>query len=253
VKPLNDSDCQVLADTLGDSPETVIPTHQLRRGICTAWTAGDPAEGVAAIVQATDLPDEPTGFGHDAEALASLLPLAEGWKCFNVPTACARAVAEIMHRDLGVAVRFYDDIYYVLRQPARVIRHPDVRLLTGADEMLLRSAPPELRGCGFESPAQMLIEGVVAGAIADDQLVAIGHTSALSTRYADVGVYTLKNYRQRSYAVAVASIVAKAVRQQGRQPVWSTGEDNVASHRIAARLGFEEVSRRVYLIPTHCV
>ena len=33
----------------------------------------------------------------------------------------------------------------------------------------------------------------------------------------------------------------------GLVPVWSAGEDNETSLRIAARLGFDEVSRRVYL------
>jgi len=31
-------------------------------------------------------------------------------------------------------------------------------------------------------------------------------------------------------------------------PVWSTGEDNVASLRVARKLGFEEVGRRTYVI-----
>jgi RimJ/RimL family protein N-acetyltransferase len=30
-------------------------------------------------------------------------------------------------------------------------------------------------------------------------------------------------------------------------PVWSTGENNVASLRVARNLGFEEVGRRTYV------
>jgi RimJ/RimL family protein N-acetyltransferase len=32
--------------------------------------------------------------------------------------------------------------------------------------------------------------------------------------------------------------------------VWSTGEHNLASLRVAAKLGFREVGRMTYVIPT---
>lgn len=48
-----------LADALGDSPETVIPVHILRQGLCLAWVAGDPDRPVAAVIQSTYLMDEP--------------------------------------------------------------------------------------------------------------------------------------------------------------------------------------------------
>jgi RimJ/RimL family protein N-acetyltransferase len=43
--------------------------------------------------------------------------------------------------------------------------------------------------------------------------------------------------------------VAQAIQADGRVPVWSCGAPNLASMAIARRLGFEEVSRRTYLIP----
>lgn len=46
-----------------------------------------------------------------------------------------------------------------------------------------------------------------------------------------------------------AAIVCRWVQDSGRVPVWSCGEDNLASLRVAQKLGFREVSRRVYLIP----
>ena len=51
-------------------------------------------------------------------------------------------------------------------------------------------------------------------------------------------------------ATAAAALVAERVQAHGRIPVWSCGGTNVASLRVAAKLGFREVSRRVYLLPT---
>ena len=56
---LDRGQCNVLADFLGDSPETVIPVHILRQGLCLAWVAGDPDRPVAAVIQSTYLMDEP--------------------------------------------------------------------------------------------------------------------------------------------------------------------------------------------------
>ena len=37
------------------------------------------------------------------------------------------------------------------------------------------------------------------------------------------------------------------IQAAGLNPVWSTSEENVPSQRVAAKLGFVEVSRRVYV------
>jgi RimJ/RimL family protein N-acetyltransferase len=44
-------------------------------------------------------------------------------------------------------------------------------------------------------------------------------------------------------------MVARAVRAAGQTPVWSCGESNEASLRVAGKLGFVEVGRRTYVIP----
>ena len=42
---------------------------------------------------------------------------------------------------------------------------------------------------------------------------------------------------------------ASRLQQQALIPVWSAGETNAASLQVARKLGFAEVSRRIYLIP----
>jgi predicted GNAT family acetyltransferase len=93
----------------------------------------------------------------------------------------------------------------------------------------------------------LLEDGVVAGAVVDGELVAVGSTLAVSVLYADLAVVTLGAWRGRGLATACASLVAAAIRRSGRLPVWSTGEDNVTSLRVAQKSGFKAVGRRTYV------
>src|SRR5688572_12627889 len=70
---LNTSERAFLADALGDTPETVMAVHRLRRGLARAVVAGPPHRPRAAIVQAFSVPEEPAGYGDDPEAIWSLL------------------------------------------------------------------------------------------------------------------------------------------------------------------------------------
>lgn len=86
------------------------------------------------------------------------------------------------------------------------------------------------------------------GAVVRGTVVSLSHTSAITPRHADVGVYALEAWRGRGLSTAAAAIVARTVQAAGRIHVWSTGEDNHASLRVAQKLGFMEVSRRAYMI-----
>ena len=91
-RELDPGDRVRLADALGDSPETVIPVHRLRRGLCRAYVSGSPSRFDGAIVQGTRLPEEPIGFGNAPEVLWDLLAAVRGWTCVNVvPTLPAWA------------------------------------------------------------------------------------------------------------------------------------------------------------------
>ena len=97
---------------------------------------------------------------------------------------------------------------------------------------------------------QVLSEGIAAGAVVDGDLVALACTTAQTERHADVGIVTMEAWRGQGMATACAALVADGIRQSGRISVWSTGEDNRASLRVARKLGFGEVGRRMYLVPS---
>jgi hypothetical protein len=247
-EPLDAVEYNALAAALGDRPETVHSVHVLRRRTCKAYVAGDVAHFQGAIVQADALPTEPTGFGSAPEVLWQLLHLMEGWTCVLVDARCAAALGRIVETRLGVPVRYLDDISYALTGPAKVFHSGAVRRLSLADLEMLEAAPPELRAGLWNSPREVLMEGIIACAVISGKIVATALTTAHSDRYADVGVFTQEGFRGRGYATAAASIVAQGVQEDGHIPVWSAGEHNAASLRLAQKLGFTEVSRRRYVI-----
>lgn len=236
---------------LDEGPEAVLSIHRIRRGRARAYVSGSGGRFEAAIVQGVDEPEEPIAFGEDAEAMHMLLEEVPGWTCINVPPGCAEVLGTILERDGQCSVRHYGDLYHELRGPPACggVSHPQVRLLDAQDLSLVEAAPPEVRGAGYETTAALLREGIVAGAVIDDALVAIAHTAARTERYSELGVFTLDQFRGRGLSTAAAFLVAERVLAEGQTPVWSAGEGNSASLRVAQKLGFVKTSRRTYLIP----
>ena len=144
-------------------------------------------------------------------------------------------------------VELYGDLYHTLTGPVADVSVPEVRQLGLRDVPLLAEYRGRAAGTGFSTFVDLLIDGFAAGPVVDGNLVGLSQTNPGTARYADIGVATRKEFRRRGFASAAASIVARRIQERGLVPVWSAGEDNDASLRIAARLGFVEVSRRVYL------
>ena len=245
---LDKADFPELAMVLGDTPETVISVHLLRRGLCKAYVAGSPSCPEAVIIQGIFDPKEPAGFGHDSNLLWELLKSLENWDCVDVGSTCAKQLGYLIQKATGAMIRYYGDVYHTLTKPMKHFSKDNVRLLTPEDHSLIESAPSEIQGAGFEDLTTMLSEGIVAGAIESNRLVAIAHTSAITEIHGDIGVGTLGLRRGQGYSTAAASIVADRLQEIGRIPVWSSGEGNYASLRVAKKLGFQEVSRKTYVI-----
>lgn len=132
--------------------------------------------------------------------------------------------------------------------PAVHPRHRLVRAVTTADLADLVVEPekmiPEPRITRAAAGA-----GRMFGAVAEGKLVGHGSSFAASHAFADVGVHVADPYRRQGVATAAAAMACAAVQRAGLTPVWGTGSTNAASLATAARLGFVEVDRLVYLVP----
>lgn len=239
------ADFDNVADALGDSPFTVISTHQLRRRLCRAWVAGTPQNFDALVMHHKDDPSEPMSYGEDAGAIWRLLQNVQGWTCIESSQSVAPALGKLIEQHLNTPVHTLPDIHFTLTQPAPDLLHSFVRLLTLDDVPLIQAAQPHE---SLEQIEWMLREGAIAGAIVEDKLVAWAHSYSMSPRYCDIGVFTEEAHRRRGVSAACGALVAKAVQQRGLIPVWSTGETNASSRAVAAKIGFKEVGRLVYTI-----
>ena len=249
VRRLDPAECEALIRALGNTPETVIAVHQLRHGLCEAYAEAGSGHHDAVVLRPSRPSDELVGFGPDVESLGRVLRGLSDWSCVCVEDETARRLGPILEADLGRPIRYIMDIYHTLDRPIVAVSHPSVRSLTGEDLGLLTAAPPDIRGAclGFGTFEQLLEAGAVAGAVIEGELVAVASTWAVSGRYADLAVVTAAFWRGRGLATACAGLVVAVIQRSGRVPVWSTGEDNVASLRVARKLGFKEEGRRTYV------
>ena len=213
--------------------------------------AGDLSRPGAAIVRSHSLRSEPWCLGKGPAAVLELLRPLIDWRSQglspNVAAHIAGPLADLAEKEFGVEVQIYGDIYHTLTDPVANVPVPEVRQLRLDDVPLLAEYRGSAGGTGFATFEDLLTDGVAAGAVVEGRLVGLAHTNAVTARHADIGVATRKGFRRLGFATAAACIVARRVQEKGLVPVWSAGEDNEASLAVAAKLGFKEVSRRVYL------
>jgi GNAT superfamily N-acetyltransferase len=224
-------------------------THALRRGACRAWVLGRTEQPQATVIQLASFPDEPVAFGADPWNLLAVLRHAGQWTAVNVPVFLGAKLAAALQRLTGKACTLTEEIYSVLLQPAPDLGASPFRLLT-PDDLPMMEAATGVLGMGdwrFGSAGALVREGIVAGAIVGNQLAAVAFTAGIGDRYADIGVVTHQDWRGRGLATACAAIVCREIQARGLTPVWGTSVENLASRRVADKLGFEEVSRRVYV------
>jgi len=259
--PLDRKYFSALANALGDTPTSTIEFHLLKRHLCDVHAACVPGERIkfhAAVIRPHPLPDELSAYGQDAVLIRKLLGEFKGWRAVEVDCDIAQELKEIIERDpiesIGKkSVRLLNDIFFVLTRPVNKFSHESVRLMTPDDLYLVESSEFSGHGDSFGSTIQLLTEGIVAcGVVRDDQggekPVSMANTFAISNYHVDIGVVTLSEWRHKGLACAAASLVAEKAQALGYIPVWSTGENNLASQNLAKKLGFTEVSKRTYLI-----
>src|SRR5512136_3477135 len=126
-----------VAEALGDSPETAIPVHLLRKGCGQVHLLGELPNFDAVVIEDYSVGPELMVFRRDAHGVATILRSLDGWEAVNVPYEVATPLAAQIREEMGLANHCIDDIYQVPAGPVSVVANPDVRLLTPSDIPLL--------------------------------------------------------------------------------------------------------------------
>ena len=247
IAPADPTSFAALAEWLGDSFDTIVPAHALRTRRCTVWLDGPASAPRAAVVLADYVPREPWAFGADARAAVRLLREAPEWTCVNVSLDVADAIAAEMARAAARPVARHGDLYFVPHGSVAPVPDDHVRMITANDATLVRGSPDDATPGPAEFIDVLLREGLCAAAVVDGRVVAQAHAYCITPRHAEIGARTAAAYRGRGLSTACGALLCARLQQINRLPVWSTGESNLASQRVAQKIGLNLTHRRVYL------
>ena len=154
------------------------------------------------------------------------------------PPACLAAVRTVLaghalideHEEGGPAYCF----------PEVVAAEPGAVGVTAANADVLRRWLPEwLPDVSTQLPTMAVL--------VDGAAVAICACARLPGRATEAGVETHAAFRGRGYAGVATAAWARAVREHGIIPLYSTGFGNAASQRVAAKLGLRRYGASISL------
>jgi GNAT superfamily N-acetyltransferase len=174
--------------------------------------------------------------GHDAARLIVITGEADVGEVMRVRRPGYTCLFAIERDDLAAAFpRTSRAILHTLPDPDRlpdldgVALLGDAQLPARADDALAA----EIRWARTRGP--------VWSAWVDGEPVSFAYAPWRSPAWFDVSVDTLPDARQLGLATTVAAAMIRDERTRGREPVWGADEANVASLRLAKRLGFEAI------------
>lgn len=97
---------------------------------------------------------------------------------------------------------------------------------------------------------EMAGEHMCIGVSVEDRLVSCTDAPGMpymEKEVQEIGINTVAEYRGKGYASAACTKCIDEILRRGRVPVWSTGIENLASRRLAKKLGFSELGEIIYL------
>jgi RimJ/RimL family protein N-acetyltransferase len=166
---------------------------------------------------------------HDlARDFASLLRAEPAATDLTQPPHCLEAMRTLLTRhaamtevSMGPAWHFPEHI-----PPPR----HDVIHITPENDTVVRDIFPTLANdLPYSQPCLAILH--------EDRLASICFSARNTPEAAEAGLETLEPFRGRGFATAVVAAWARAVRQDGRIPLYSTSWDNLASRSVARKLG----------------
>jgi len=136
----------------------------------------------------------------------------------------------------------WERVILTLQTPARYSRPQGYRLrrLVSTDVHHLWGLTPASAWITktWGGPAGMAASGYAWGVFAAERLVSVACTFFLGAEYEDLGVVTEPGFRGLGLSVACAGALCQEIQDRGHRPSWSTAPDNIASLRVAEKLGF---------------
>jgi RimJ/RimL family protein N-acetyltransferase len=150
-------------------------------------------------------------------------------------------------------LRVWERVMLELPQQPHFTQPPDysIRRLDSADTAHLEGLSQETDWISktWGGPAGLATSNTAWGAFAADQLVSVACPFFVGERYEDIGVITEPGYRGLGLSAACAGAVCQDILGRGRRPSWSSSPDNLASLRVAEKLGFSfQRHDRLYLV-----
>lgn len=136
----------------------------------------------------------------------------------------------------------WDRVVYALSQkpqwraPAGFL----VRRLTWEDAAHLEALSPEVNWIykTWVTPANLAVSGYAWGAFAGNRLVSVANIFFLGDEYEEIGVVTEPEFRSLGLNAACVGGLCEDIQQRGHIPSWTTSPDNIASRRVAEKVGF---------------
>ena len=170
--------------------------------------------------------DLPASLVAELEPMLAAEPVAAD---HSRPLQCLEAVQAMLARNAplsgmwsGPAWRFPDEI--------SVPKHTVIPVTPVNDELVRLLSPVLVADdVPWRLPCLALLD--------DGHLASVCFSARNTPIAAEAGVDTRQGFRGRGYAPAVVAAWARAVRQEGRIPLYSTSWDNLASRSVARKLG----------------
>lgn len=122
----------------------------------------------------------------------------------------------------------------------------EIRLLGPDDDAALGELGNDIDWIGdtHDGAANLAASGRAVGAFVDDGLASVAAVFYVGTSYEELGVVTEAAQRGRGLSSACAAVLVAQIKQRGRTPCWSTTPDNLASQRVADKLGLVRVGEQ---------
>lgn len=220
---------------LPDRPGPLVGLHVLQTGNGTAWA--DRWPGPRALV--VDAAGNQSLCGTpEALTPAAIRGLVSGFVDAPEPFA---PLLRATFPDL----REWRRVVFVLdgepRSPAPGGRdRATVRRLQAGDARAIAALSDDSRWISrtWGGPAGLAGSGTGWGAFAGGRLVSVACPFFVGDHYEDVGVATVAGFRGQGWSTACAAAVCGDIRGRGRTPSWTTAPENLASIRVADKLGF---------------